>query len=586
MTGDARSGASTGLVAGLLLGAADGAFALYNTPLLAGPWIDRIGTLAVAMTLYAALLALLGAAVGLVWARVSTTHRGDVDEWRRAFRPRAIAALTAGFAAVCGASIGCGGAGRPAQDLRPNVVLISVDTLRADRLGSYGNPRSPSPHLDELARNGVLFEDAYSHSAWTLPAHVSALTGLDPFAHGVVTEDDRLGDEFVTLAEMLRDAGFWTGAWVGTPPFGFVGARYGLDQGFESYRHDPHPRRFGGSLVARLASRALDENILGRLGAGSHLTNSVLTWLGGARHEPFFLFVHYYDVHSKFAGLPYEAPQPFRDRYCPQPDDGYRGCRDGLCATHRLNAMATGQQPRPDAAELERLRCLYDGGVAYVDQEIGRILEALEREQLADRTLVIVTSDHGEAFFEHGMPLHVTLHEEILRVPMIVRLPGGVAGKRVRGAVRLIDLAPTILDVTGIDPVSPLQGVSLANVLRSWPDTPARVPVLAADHRSDSVALVRGNEKYLRNGNARRLRPLPAIERYDLASDPGEQWNRAPRDPPEKLAELDETLARLTRSSKALHRALADASAPEPVALDADERELLRALGYTAEEDE
>jgi arylsulfatase A-like enzyme len=575
----ARSGARQGLVAGLWLGVLDGAHTLHRVPELAGPWIDRIGTLMVAMSLGAVLLAALGAVLGAV-PGIARAGRNPREAPRR---PRLIVSVAIAFAAGVAALIASGPGFEPATasetDERTNVLLISIDTLRSDHLGAYGNTPSPSPRLDDLARAGVVFANAYSSSSWTLPAHASLLTGLDPFAHGVLGEDDRLAPQFVTLTERLRDAGYWTGAWVGTPPFGFVGARYGLDQGFDLYRHEPHPDRFGGGLLARSLRQLWQGSVLGRMGAASHLADSVIAWLGGARRHPFFLFVHFYDVHSKFDGLPYEAPEPYRNRFCPEPIGSYDGCHGDLCASDRLHAMATGEAPSPAGSELDRMRCLYDGGIAFVDHEVGRILDELADAGLDEKTVIVVTSDHGEAFFEHGVPLHVTLHDEVLRIPLIVRMPGGAAGKRARGRVRLIDLAPTILDAVGIEAAQPIpgQGQSLLDVVLSWPAEPRAQPVLAAAYRSSSVALVEDGTKSIHNGEDRRRQGAPAIERYDLASDAGERWNRAAESGPDAR---DAALERLREASEAVHHEVVDRHSSGAVELSEEERQHLRALGY------
>jgi len=554
-----------GVVVGLWLGVADGTYALLAEPELAGPWIDRAGTLAVAMVADAAVVGVLLAAFGAA------------IRWRPSARERGVLAIGVG-AIVAAAGIATVGWRAPADatpGAPPNILLISIDTLRADRLGSYGHRQPTSPNLDALARQGVLFENAYSHSSWTLPSHMSALTGLDPFAHGVVLPDDRLGDEFTTVAESLALAGYSTAAWVGTSEYGYAGSRHGFDQGFATYRHALHPRRFARGFLPQFVS-GLTNHLVRRMDEARHQTDSVIGWLRGRRREPFFHFVHYYDVHSKITGLPYEAPEPFREKFCAQPLGDYSGCHDDLCATDRLVAMTDGTEPSASAEEREYIACLYDGGVAYVDHEIGRLLAALESEGLDERTVVIVMSDHGEAFFEHGMPLHVTLHEEILRIPLIVRLPGGAAGKRARGIARLIDLTPTILDVAGVDTSTPFQGQSLARVLREWPAN-AGGAVLAADHRSGAVSLRQGSAKRIENGTRRKLLPLPAVEYYDLEDDPAEQRRRpAGGDADPLRAEL----AALQRTSTALHRAIATEPAETPAPLNAAERDRLRALGY------
>jgi arylsulfatase A-like enzyme len=523
------------------------------------------------------LLALLGGALGAA--------RGRRPPELRSLESRAalLALPPALLAAAAALTVAAGPGAEPPSDRRPNVILISIDTLRADHLGVYGYPRVTSPHLDALAAEGLLFETAYAESNWTLPSHASMLTGLHPLAHGVLEPGDRLLPAHTTLAERLRRAGYATAAWVGMDADSFVGAERRFDQGFDLYLHRPHPKPFRIGLLARTVDHFLLKYLDRGVGNATAQIDSVLRYLEAGRREPFFLFLHLYDVHSKIETLPYEAPPPFFDRFCPGELEGYRGCDgSGSCATTRLIQMSHGAAPAPGADELAKILCLYDGGVAYVDHELGRLFRALGRLGLDRRTAILVTADHGEAFLEHGLLLHGDSHEPTIRIPMIVRPPGGDRGRRVAGrrvgdtTARLVDLVPTVLELVGEPADGPLQGRSL------WRRTPGteEPPVLSVGRFS--AALRSGGMKYLRNEPREGLAHwLPAEELYDLDVDPEEERNLlAEGAPVAELAELRALLEEQRRWNELLHRELFAGGVEKPAELSEQARERLRALGY------
>ncbi|MCP5057303.1 MAG: sulfatase [bacterium] len=578
----ARAGAGLGFSLGAWIGVVDGWLALRAAGEVAGPFVGRLGTLLVAALIDASVGGVVAGVAGALLAAVlHVAQRAapvlSYTQRVRSVRPVAIAILLATGAAVLVAVAGLVGP-REGGTERPNFLLISVDTLRADHVGAYRYERATTPHLDQLAKGGALFESAYAQSSWTLPSHVSMLTGLDPDAHGVLTARDRIDPRLATLAEHLSQAGYWTGAWVGTPRWGYVGAQYGFDAGFDSYRHSPHPKRFRSSWLVRKLDSWLSRKFFRDVGNAREEVDSVLEWLHGARRTPFFLFVHFYDVHSKAASLPYEAPEPFFDRFCDSGIESFDGCEAGLCASNRLVAMARGEARRFDASELDQVRCLYDGGVAFVDDEIGRLFEALRGAELWKQTVVIVTSDHGEGFFEHGSSLHATLHDEITRVPLVVRLPGGGVGKRVRGVVSLTDLVPTVLELAGAD-VDPLrQGRSLVPVLQGGRDDVGNAAV-AFDSGPKWAMIRRGDQKliqFLSSGNAR---PRVDSELYNLALDPHERRNRA-RGKPRQVERLRAELRGRRQLGRSFHQTVLGGVPATSVDVGEEERKRLRALGY------
>jgi arylsulfatase A-like enzyme len=570
------NGARFGWLAGLWVGVVDGAIALHRMPELAGTGLDRVGALGLAMLCDAAIGALAGATLGrlLAWS---------IGSGRRSPRPLPSAGFSMALvASALAAAVAVAAQGWPrpvaSSDDRPNIVLISIDTLRADHLGLYGYPRDTSPHLQEFARAAVTFERAYSNSPWTLPSHASIFTGLDPFAHGALSHESRLSEVHVTVAERLRDDGYTTGAFVGALPSDFIGARRGLDQGFGFYRHVPYPARLALGFVPyhlNLFYRQLFDRWLGRAG---RQVDTALRWLAGGPSEPFFLFLHFWDVHSRFGRHPYEAPKPYFDRFCPGALDDYDGCRGDLCASYRLLEMVEGDEPLPRPDELEKIRCLYDGTVAYVDEQLARLFAGMDALGLGDRSVVVVTSDHGEGFIEHGSPLHFTLHDEVLKVPLVIRLPGGARGKRAQGNAELMDLAPTLLELAGVDADPLMQGESLVEVLRSWP-AESDATVLAVDHMTHSTSLHRGRLKYIHNPEQRNVVRPTASELYDLSRDAGEQANEA-SGRPEVAEEMKAIIESRRRASEKLRREIIGREPARPVELDEEERERLRALGY------
>ena len=408
----------------------------------------------------------------------------------------------------------------------PNVVMIVVDTLRADRLHLYGYDRPTSPRLDEwAARRGVVFEKAVASAPWTLPSHVSLFTGLDAVAHGVNYHHDAPA-ELELLAERLRDGGYSTAAFTGGA---YLAARYGLAQGFD--------RLVYWSETPQPSAKADDELESGLLGA--------IQWLETST-EPFFLFLHTYEVHS-----PYRAREPWytefggpplkpltgladssarmrTDVLLPKQEEGYRSLSQLLerDADDTWNPF-TG----PDQGQLD---ALYDSGIANADHAIGQLLDHLRESGLEERTLVLITSDHGEGLGErdaHGEPVfgHRHLYDSHLLVPLIGAWPDGRAGgSRISSQVRLIDVTPTVLDSVGLEIPEGLDGVSLLPLVE---DPSAEAPGTAFSYAGSSnfglSARMANTRKVIYNHT-----PWPPlhgrIETFDLRRDAGENEILAP----------------------------------------------------------
>jgi arylsulfatase A-like enzyme len=415
-----------------------------------------------------------------------------------------------------------------APSARPNVLLISIDSLRADHLGSYGYRRDTSPAIDALAREGVLFEHAISSAPWTVPAHMTLLTGLPPEVHGVTSVREKLSPDATSLAEVLQAAGYDTAAFVSGPT---VMAQYGFDQGFASYDESMVERR---------------QQHLGESVTSPGLTELVNGWLhrwraAGAR-APFFVFLHYWDVHYD-----YVPPAEYARRF----DPDYAGDLDvrRFEGNPRLKASM-------DPRDLQHLIALYDAEIRFTDDHLARVVATLRALGVLDDTIVVVTADHGEEFFDHGQKGHAkTLYDEVLRVPLIVRYPRRVTfGQRVAAQVRLMDVAPTLLGLAGVPAPDGFAGGALSPDYRAADLTPyvagrhrAPLPPLVAFSsnrwlRADQHAVRTATAKLIRHDKPPPSRPAP-VELFDLTADPGEQANLADTSPP-LLATLDSLLAR------------------------------------------
>lgn len=423
---------------------------------------------------------------------------------------------------------------------RPNVLLISLDTLGARHMSSYGYDRATTPNLDRLAREGVLFERAFSHSKWTLPSHMSMLTSTYPALHQVIDPEHVLDEGFVTLAQLLRAHGYVCGAFVDRDRFGHVGAAHGFDRGFDFYEHYPeglsaYEKFFVVNHGLNFAEMVLARNSVPVMHS-EKITDHVLDWLKNYDDpRPFFLFLHYYDIHSEaFTKLPYVAPSPYDTLHYPDYRGDFTGCgENGPCATLHLKELARQHRSGVEVITEENLRyivSLYDGGISYVDHHMGQLFDGLKAMNLDENTLVIVTSDHGEEFLEHGLFLHGQYYDEIIHVPLIVRLPGVFPeGKRVSGLASHIDIMPTVLDVLSIEGVSQIQGRSLLPLIHDRSQVDASPPAVFGGLdktvrqmiplrfvRTDSFKLI-----YQGVSSA----DLAERELYDLIQDPAESKN-------------------------------------------------------------
>jgi arylsulfatase A-like enzyme len=450
--------------------------------------------------------------------------------------------------------VACGGGDRPAS-----VILVSIDTLTQAALRSAESGSLALPEIAAFAASGVRFESAHSTSSWTLPAHASLLTGLYPDRTGATDGRVRLSAEVVPLAAALAEAGFETVAFTEA---GYVGRAFGFERGFA--RYDDWAEEGTPALALPRDGRPATPN-------GAALFDRVLAFLAArdAAGPAFFLFVHTYALHDYFRLRPWTTSRaaPYDDL----PSEDYLACLTGV----------RGCEP----AQWQRLEALYRAELEHVDEGFGRLLEKLQERGLAESTLVVLVSDHGEGFDADRGRIHHSgrLHPDLVRIPLVFRGPG-LAPRSLDEPVSLVDVMPTLLDWLGIQPPEDLDGRSLGPLLRGAASPPPRV-LFAMDHahfwhdgqrRSAPdvrrlpllIAAIRGPHWLIQGPGGEEL--------YDVSTDPDAIRNLTG----EPGAEAPEA-AGLRAAASARGRQPRASSAP--VSRDALLQEQLRALGYLAE---
>lgn len=333
----------------------------------------------------------------------------------------------------------------------PNVVLVSIDTLRPDHLGCYGYSRATSPNIDRLAAEGARFQTVVSSAPWTLPAHTAMFTGLADSVHKVLDTTDRLAPSRYTLAERLKDVGYQTAGFFSGP---YLHPVFGLSQGFDSYTDCTSYADLNKSTAEKIGM-VEGKPIWDKMHAditNPHVVASVKEWLGTKPQAPFFLFIHMWDVHFDFI-----PPPPYDKMFDPDYDGDITG------ENFFFNPRVVATMPKRD---LEHLIALYDGEIAWTDHCLGEILDDLRQRGLYDNSIIVITADHGTAFFEHGLKAHRNaLYDEVIRIPLIIRAPGRVpAGAVVSTQARTIDILPTIIDLLEL-PSAQVMGQSLKPAL-------------------------------------------------------------------------------------------------------------------------
>ena len=455
--------------------------------------------------------------------------------------------------------VACDGANAPAE--RRNIVLISIDTMRPDYLGCYGHEREVSPRIDAFADGGTVFDDVTSAAPWTLPSHATMLTGEYPSTHGVRTHDFSLTDE--TLATWLHKQGYQTMAVVNSHNIGYE--QYGLMRGY-----DPGKGKWV-TEVDMLPDGSPGTRILNRAEKIIQVARKFLGERDPAR--PFFLFLHFYDVHTDF------TPDPKWEREFVEP---YRGRLTGVTAdlVKARNQIMRGEWQLGDA-DIAFLEEMYDAEIRTFDTSLGVFFDYLRDAGLEDSTVVAITSDHGEEYGEHGSILHGRTHyRELVHIPWILRGPGVPVGERIATPVHLIDVAPTLYSLAGVPAPEGIDGLDATLLWRDPSEFPeARFLFSEADHNN----IIEGKDAHdikrmVRLGTKVLHRNLHTGEQelYDLSNDPFEQHDLAADDP-----EMVELLGqRLDEFMKRQGSARSIAPPSE------ETMELLQTLGYVGGDDE
>ncbi len=428
----------------------------------------------------------------------------------------------------------CGPAAEP-----PSLVLISLDTLRADRLGCYGYQRDTSPTLDRLAGEAVLFEYAVSQANETVRSHRSLLTSAYP-AEAMARRDR------VMLATRLREAGFATGAFTDGGP---MSKDFGFHQGFDQFEE------WGNGLDLK--------------------RNQALKWLDSLPHgRRFFLFVHCFDIHA-----PYAPPPAYREIFGkgnPSRIEPKQTAEIGRRIRNILSedqGAVTGERLELSRDDRLRMSDLYDCGIRYTDEMLDQLLRDLDSRGLLENTIIVVLSDHGEEFWDHGSVLHGhTLYQEMTHVPLIVRVPG-LPARRVAEPVALIDLQPTLLELLGVDAAGDAKGVSLAPLLRGEAAARGGGPLISEGMEPGHYSVIEQGFKLIRRPD-RQL-----YELYDLEADPDEKVDIAWREP-DRVARMSQVMRSHHEALLALPRPGSPKAPPPGEQLDPRTVDRLRELGY------
>ena len=433
-----------------------------------------------------------------------------------------------------------------AADDQPHLVLISIDCLRADHVGAHGYGQATTPNIDGLARDGVVFDNAFATASWTLPTHMSMLTGLLPSFHGA-TKWEKLPRSVSYLPERLAENGYRT---AGVASWVYLSQAYGFERGFHSYRVLDDPE-------------------------ASDIVDAAIGEIARGEGQPQFTFVHVYDPH-----WPYLPPSDLMEAFGPRPRD---------ISTLLKKTETTVQGAPSDDEEIEEVKRLYDSEIAFADRELGRLFDALKARGLYDNALIIVTADHGEAFYEHGHWQHSsTLYDELTHIPLIVKWPTGHETGRRDELASQLDIYVTLLEAAGVEVDALEEEAFLArrSLAKEVSSTGSRTLLSEVTWRSPSgsfmkVALRTAEMKYVATLRAPSLDELDAEdvtleELYDLENDPGERDNLLP-----------EQGTRAASFRRDLRRFLDDAQAArslqsgDEVELDEETLRKLEAIGYT-----
>lgn len=422
---------------------------------------------------------------------------------------------------------------------KPNVIVVLVDALRADILGAYGYKKRPTtPNLDRFAGRSVVWDNAMSQDAWTVPCVASTFTGVDPQAHRTLryqakehVEMDTLSLGHNTLAEQFRAGGYNTAAFIKSV---VIDSSRGFSQGFDTFKI------VGGTDQAWGYS-------------ATQLNDAALPWITAQKgaNKPFFVYMHFMDVHS-----PYKAPEPYYSKY-KLGDSKLSGAHNEIEAMSKAGVV-------PTAGDIERLYGLYDAEMEYMDAEFGRLMTELIKSGQDANTIVVFVADHGEAFYEHQQWFHGNLYQENIRIPLIMKIPG-VSPSRMGGYAQQIDLAPTLTELAGVAPSPDWMGHSQVSGMKAGKAT---TDVVYSEYIEQRMVVDPAGLKLIINDGPTKL--------YDLKVDPNEKNNLAGSRTAD-VARLRGLLDARFAKGKAL---AAKFPTSAPTTLTDEQTEALKALGY------
>ncbi|MBI4177275.1 MAG: sulfatase [Candidatus Aenigmarchaeota archaeon] len=408
---------------------------------------------------------------------------------------------------------------------------MSIDTLRADHMGLYGYARNTTPNIDKLATNSIVFENMIAQSAWTLPSHASMLTGFYPFRlfanFDLLGSSDSIDGNYSMVSETLSENGYKTAAFTAG---GFVGEKYGFGRGFDEYHSTTKTRQVQPQKVY------LNES------------NLVFDWLNDNKNSKFFLFFHTFAPHD-----PYLPPEPYDTVFDPNYTGKILGSRknwEPLLSSYygKLGIIGNDTQSEDifvkyavpyywsfvnesDPEDVEHIKALYDGEILYTDNFIGMLIEKLKQEGVYGKTVVIITSDHGEEFGEHGNFRHAkNLYDTTIKIPLLIHIPGNENDMRVKTVAQHADIVPTVLDILKIKAATNYDGASLISFVKN-----SKKPVYAFSFHGDLMSMRTDEWKLIgKHGDVNEF--------YNITSDGGETRNLI-----ENIKRLDSFLALLDR---------------------------------------
>lgn len=518
----------------------------WKASVIALAFVGFANLLVVYPRLYAWAVVVLAAGLGTAIARWAAARQARISTWMRSSWRWAVAGLGVVMIGMLTVSpvrerLRLNALSEPAPD-SPNVLLLILDTVRAASVSAHGYARPTTPQLDALAMRGVAFDHAIATSSWTLPSHLSAFTGFLPYELTGTWLKPYEGER-ETLAERLRDAGYETAGFVANVVY--LGHESGMDEGFIHYE-DYDIASIGEFLLSSSLTRRLANARWVRRLVGYHdiinrkdareVADDFLHWLGRDRDRPFYAMLNFLDAHE-----PYMPPAPF-DRMFGDPS-----VRRNELNRHQLRLTVRLGRNEMTAAEVQAELDAYEGTIAYIDAQVGRILDALEARGLADNTIVIVTSDHGEHFGEHDLHLHGnSLYMPAIAVPLILAFGDNIPRSRIDAGVSIRDIPATVMDLAGLP--NPFPGTTLR---RYWAapspfrPTPLLSELTAIAGAPTWKSILLGQYHYIWHENSPE-------EVYDLAADPHEQQNLIRGVPPTLLTILRRALAPHVRNDSAL----------------------------------